>query len=76
MRKVKTWKNKMYCKKCKTYRTMGGIEIKLFGLFPFKITLRTKECACYDMYKGQTELDKEKCKEVLQKQEDKNNDNN
>ena len=70
------WQGKRkYCKKCKGYRTYGGIKYILLGFIPIKLTTFKNECRCnrYDSSKP-TELDKEKCKEVLNKNKEQNND--
>lgn len=64
------WHKREYCTKCKGFRTRGGRRFKLFGLIPIKLTEWNNDCRCFT-YKGETELDKEKCKEVLRKNEDK-----
>lgn len=69
------WHKREYCKICKGYRTRGGLRFKLFGLIPIKLTEWKHECRCFE-YKGKTELDKEKCEEVIRKQENNNGNEN
>lgn len=74
MIKRKTWNKRIkYCKKCKGYQTKGGFKFKLFGFWTIKLTEYKQECKC-TRYAGETELDKEKCEEVLKKQEEDKND--
>jgi len=75
-KKIETWSKRVrYCKKCKGYETKGGFKFKLPILGTIKITEYKQDCLC-TRYAGVTELDKEKCKEVLKKQEDKNGNEN
>lgn len=69
------WNKKIkYCNKCRGFKTKGGIKHNLFGFIPIKITTFRHECRCV-RYEGQTELDKEKCDEVLKEQKEQKNDN-
>jgi len=82
-RNKKLWNSWTPCKKCNGRKTYGGI--KILGLFRFKKWEHS--CKCNDVeeynvtgstnpniqivYKGKTELDKQKCEEVLKEQQAK-----
>jgi hypothetical protein len=63
------WHRRIFCEKCKGYRTYGGSKFWFI-----KITEWRNECRCFQ-YKGETVLDKEKCEQVLKQQEKNENDN-
>jgi hypothetical protein len=83
----KIWRGWTPCKKCNGRKTYGGIKI-LFGLFRLKKWEHPcKKCVIstlkamsgrsqqVNMYAGvKTELDKEKCEEVINENKEQNND--
>lgn len=71
-RNKKIWRGWTPCKKCNGRKTYGGIKI-LFGLFRLKKWKHS--CKCNNVvYEGKTEIDKEKCEEVLRKQKEQKDD--